>query len=290
MRDSDFLYKAAITRLNPSTRDMRKGQAPHRPSRLWGGEQDRRAESLPVSAEKLAKPGGRRRSPRLARVVEVEIAGRGADGKVLVESTSTCEISRHGASLTARTPYPRSAPLAIRRSGGKPALARVVSVKSCSRPGLQQLGVGFVEDESYWEHEFPSDWQDNDGPAVEGEKPAEEPAAAHQRVHELDESLERVVRKGETLRAQARRCSGSLPNRWKPRSGKAPARWHSNWTCWRPERTSHERSLLNRRGPQRKPSAPRRNALAPLGPAGGRDGGGAPELVPAIRGYHSGGP
>ena len=137
----------------------------------------RRAESLPVSAEKRVKPNGRRRSPRLARVVEVEISGRGADGKVLVESTSTCDISRHGASLTARTPFPRSAPLAIRRSGGKPALARVVSVKSCSQPGLQQLGVGFVEDESYWEHEFPSDWQDNDGPAVEDEKPAEEPTA-----------------------------------------------------------------------------------------------------------------
>ncbi len=203
MRDSDFLYKAAITRLNRSTRDMREGPAPYRRSRLWGDEPDRRAESLPVSAEKLTKPGGRRRSPRLVRVVEVEIAGRGAAGKVLVESTSTRNISRHGASLTARTPFPRSAPLAIRRSGGKPALARVVSVKSCSRPGLQQLGVGFVEDESYWEHEFPPDWQDNDGPAVEDEKPAEEPAAAHQRVHALDESLERVLRKGETLRAQA---------------------------------------------------------------------------------------
>ena len=149
------------------------------------------------------KPNGhRRRSPRLARVVEVEIAGRGADGKVLVESASTCDISRHGASLTARTPFPRSAPLAIRRSGGKPALARVVSVKSCSQPGLQQLGVGFVEEESYWEHEFPPDWQDKDGPAVEDKKPAEEPAAAHQRIHALDESLERVLRKGETLRAQ----------------------------------------------------------------------------------------
>ena len=94
--------------------------------------------------------GHRRRSPRPARVVEVEIAGRGADGKVLVESTSTCDISQHGASFTARTPFPRSAPLAIRRAGGKPALARVVSVKSCSQPGLQQLGVGFVEDENYW--------------------------------------------------------------------------------------------------------------------------------------------
>ena len=152
----------------------------------------------------IRKPNGhRRRSPRLPRVVEVEIAGRGADGKVLVESTSTCDISRHGARLTARTPFPRSAPLAIRRSGGKPALARVVSVTSCSEPGLQQLGVGFVEDESYWEHEFPPDWRDKDGPAVEDEKPAEEPATAHQRVHALDESLERVLQKGETIRAQA---------------------------------------------------------------------------------------
>ena len=169
-----------------------------------------------MAAPDIRKTNGhRRRSPRLARVVEVEIAGRGADGKVLVESTSTCDISRHGASLTARTPFPRSAPLAIRRSGGKPALARVVSVKSCSQPGLQQLGVGFVEEETYWEHEFPPDWQDKDGPAVhdekpagkptapQGEKPAEEPAAAHQRVHALDESLERVLLKGETLRAQA---------------------------------------------------------------------------------------
>ena len=157
-----------------------------------------------MGATDIRKPNGhRRRSPRVARVVEVEITGRGADGKVLVESTSTCDISRHGASLTARTPFPRSAPLAIRRAGGKPALARVVSVKSCSQPGVQQLGVGFVEEESYWEHEFPPDWQDKDGPAVEDEKPAEEPAAAHQRIHALDESLERVLRKGETLRTQA---------------------------------------------------------------------------------------
>ena len=157
-----------------------------------------------MGATDIRKPNGhRRRSPRLARVVEVEIAGRGADGKVLVESTSTCDISRHGASLTARSPFPRSAPLAIRRSGGKPALARVVSVKSCSQPGLRQLGVGFVEEESYWEHEFPPDWQDKDGPAGEDGKPAEEPAAVHQRIHALDESLERVLRKGETLRAQA---------------------------------------------------------------------------------------
>ena len=164
MRDPD-------TRLNGSTQDMREGPA------SWRGEPSRRAESLPVSAEKLVKPHGRRRSPRLARVVAVEISGRGADGKVLVESTSTCNISRHGASLTARTPLPRSASLAILRSGGKTALARVVSVKPGPQPNLQQLGVGFVEEESYWEHEFPPDWQDNDGPAVEDEKPAEEPTA-----------------------------------------------------------------------------------------------------------------
>ncbi len=143
MRSLDFLSQAAITRLNRYTRDMREGPAPLR------GEPSRRAESLPVSAEKLVKPHGRRRSPRLARVVAVEISGRGADGKVLVESTSTCNISRHGASLTARTPFPRSASLAIHRSGGKTALARVVSVKPGPQPSLQQLGVGFVEEESY---------------------------------------------------------------------------------------------------------------------------------------------
>ena len=147
--------------------------------------------------------GRRRRSPRLARVVEVEIAGRGADGKVLVESTSTREISRHGASLTARTPFSCGVPLAIRRTGGKPALALVVSARPGPQPGLLQLGVRFVEEESYWEYEFPPDWQDQDGPAAQDEKPAKELAAAHPRIHALDESLEAVLLKGETLRAQA---------------------------------------------------------------------------------------
>ncbi len=74
MPDPNFPYKAAITRLDPSTRDVREGLAPYRPSRLWRDAPDRGVESLPVSAEKLAKFNGRPRSPRLARVVEVEIS------------------------------------------------------------------------------------------------------------------------------------------------------------------------------------------------------------------------
>ena len=148
-------------------------------------------------------PGRRRRSPRLAHAVAVEIAGRGDDGKVLVESTSTREISRHGASLAARTPFPRGAPLAVRRSGGKPALARVVTVRPSPEPGLLELGVEFVEEEGYWEYEFPPEWQDQDPPAVRDEKLAEKSPEANQRIHSLDESLEAVLRKGETLRTQA---------------------------------------------------------------------------------------
>ncbi len=165
-----------------------------------------------MSANESRKHNGRRRrSVRLAQAVTVEIAGRKPDGKVFVEETRTCEISRQGASLMTRNSFSLGSPMAIRRPGAQPARAHVVSVKPGPEPGLLQVGVEFVGSEAYWDCEFPRDWQDSYQPAArdggpgdaEAEPAAEKLAAARRRISALDESLEGAVRKAETVRAQA---------------------------------------------------------------------------------------
>lgn len=156
-------------------------------------------------------PNGRqRRSARLTQAVAIEIAGKGADGTVFVESTRTCEISRYGASLTTRSPFPIGSPMAIRRTGGKPIRARVVSATPSPEPGLHKVGVEFVTEESYWDCEFPREWQDSYAPVAA----EEQPAAARERLGALDAALEAVVRKAETVRAQAEtmlvECAGQI--------------------------------------------------------------------------------
>ena len=55
-----------------------------------------------MSTKEATLHDGRRRSARLAQAVAIEIAGKGPDGKIFVESTTTREISQNGASLLTR--------------------------------------------------------------------------------------------------------------------------------------------------------------------------------------------
>lgn len=146
-----------------------------------------------------------RRSPRLAKSVAVQIAGKDADGKVFVESTSTENLSHYGACVLTRSVFSIGAPIAIRRQGAKPARARVVSVKPGPQTGISRVGVEFVGDEGYWECEFPASWNEpvSTAPQTLSEPDLQKLEVVAQRIRALDASLESVARKAETIRAQA---------------------------------------------------------------------------------------
>jgi hypothetical protein len=166
--------------------------------------------------------GRQRRSPRLAHFVTVQIAGKGPDGKVFLETTRTEDLSQHGACLLAVNDFAIGAPLALRREGAvKPARARVVSIKPGPEPGIRRLGIEFVGGEGYWDIEFPESeiggprseppaaeaGPESAAPAPDAEGtpalPEEKLARMAQRIRALDAALEAVSRKSETVRAQA---------------------------------------------------------------------------------------
>lgn len=137
-----------------------------------------------------------RRSPRLAKSEEVKLAAKNADGELVVETTRTLDISKHGAALNSRYAFPHGAAIALRRSRGKPMRGRVVSCR-LGPDDTFALGIEFVEGEGNWELEFPKEWQDSYRP-----EPAPKPAtsAAPQPGHD---ALEALVSKAEALRVQA---------------------------------------------------------------------------------------
>lgn len=152
----------------------------------------------------------------MAQAVPVEVAGRSPDGQVFVEKTETRDLSRHGGCISTRHVFAVGAPIAIRREGSKAAKARVISAAPGPQPGLLRLGVEFVGEESYWDCEFPREWSDATAEPAASADAGEAPprvgpglasessgAAARQRLSEADSSLEAVVRKAETVRAQA---------------------------------------------------------------------------------------
>src|SRR5882724_754163 len=103
----------------------------------------------------------KRRSPRLPKALEVRVAGRSETGEVIVETTETVDISKHGAAVKTRNRFSVGSPIAVRRPGAKPMRARVVSAKvTDAEAGLLQLGVEFIGDEAAWDLEFPKDWED----------------------------------------------------------------------------------------------------------------------------------
>ncbi len=141
----------------------------------------------------------KRRSPRLAKAVDVKIAGKGADGSVLVEDTRTRDVSKYGASISTRRNFAVGSPIAIRRPGSEPMRAHVVSVKPDEEAGSLLLGIEFIGDDGHWGLDFPRDWKDffqRNGQEYETE-PEEKPAFAE------DRALESLVRKAEALRNQA---------------------------------------------------------------------------------------
>jgi hypothetical protein len=149
----------------------------------------------------------KRRSPRLAKSVEVRLAGRGSAGEVIVEDALTADISKHGASVACRNRFPLGSPIAIRRPNGKPMRARVVSVKPGAADGKYNVGVEFVGDEGAWDLEFPKDWTDyfsRPEDAAEEAVPAVA-VSAEQRaaMGQEDRALEGILRKAQALRASA---------------------------------------------------------------------------------------
>src|SRR5258706_14008742 len=93
----------------------------------------------------------KRRSPRLAKAVDVRVAGRGDTGEVIVESTATLDISKHGACVVTRNRFPLGSPIAVRRPGGKPMRARVVSLKQGPSEGTLLTAVEFVGEDAAWD-------------------------------------------------------------------------------------------------------------------------------------------
>ena len=144
----------------------------------------------------------KRRSPRLPKSVEVRLAGRGASGEVIVESTETLDISKHGACVVTRNAFPLGSPIAIHRPGGKPMRARVVSSKAVGNDGILNIGVEFVGDDGNWDLEFPKDWDDY---FVDPKKETAQALSNGDRpkLRTEDGALEGVLRKAESLRAQA---------------------------------------------------------------------------------------
>lgn len=137
-----------------------------------------------------------RRSPRLAKSEEVKLAAKNADGSLVVETTRTVDISKHGAALSSQYSFPLGAAIALRRSHGKPMRGRVVSCRP-GADGRHALGIEFVEGEGDWELEFPKDWQDSYRPES---APAMAAAPTLQPGHD---ALEALVTKAEALRVQA---------------------------------------------------------------------------------------
>jgi hypothetical protein len=149
----------------------------------------------------------KRRSPRLAKAVEVRVAGRGESGEVIVEDAETSDISKHGACIVSRSRFPVGSPIAIRRPGGKPMRARVVSIKPGVSEGLLNVGVEFVGEEAAWDLEFPKDWTDYFN------RPEDSPISAatdeQRRTITLeDRALEGILRKAQALRASAETMLG----------------------------------------------------------------------------------
>jgi hypothetical protein len=142
----------------------------------------------------------KRRSPRLAKAVEVRLAGRGLSGEVIVEDVQTADISKHGACIASHNRFPLGSPIAIRRPNGKPMRARVVSVKSGDADGSFHVGVEFVGEEAAWDLEFPKDWTDYFNRPEEAAAPTSAERAA---MSQEDRVLEGILRKSQALRAQA---------------------------------------------------------------------------------------
>jgi len=140
----------------------------------------------------------KRRSPRLPKAVEVKLAGRGESGEVIVESTETIDISKHGACVITRNRFPLGSPIAVRRPNAAPMRARVVSAKPGEEAGTTYLGVEFVGDDGNWDLEFPKDWNDY----FRRDAAAEDPEARG-KLRLEEGALESVLRKAEKLRNQA---------------------------------------------------------------------------------------
>lgn len=139
-----------------------------------------------------------RRSPRLEKSIAVQIAGKGTDGNTFVEAATTQEISKHGASLLTRFPFAVGAPVALRRPGAKAVRARVVFQQPAPQPGFHKIGVEFVGEDDYWDFPFPPGWQDPSQAAAP-------PAPSQAEVRAVEKSTEAVLRKAESVRAQAER-------------------------------------------------------------------------------------
>ena len=179
------------------------------------------SSTIPDSGESGRR---KRRSPRLAKAVEVRLAGRGSSGEVIVEDALTADISKHGASIASRNQFPMGSPIAIRRPNGKPMRARVVSVKpgpgesggglrldgagesggglrlDGAADGAYVVGVEFVGEEAAWDLEFPKDWTDYFSRPEEAPAPAGEERRA---MDQEDRALEGILRKARALRASA---------------------------------------------------------------------------------------
>ncbi len=143
----------------------------------------------------------KRRSPRLAKAVEVRVAGRGVSGEVIVEDAQTADLSKHGASIASRNRFPLGSPIAIRRPNGKPMRARVISLKPGASEESFHVGVEFVGEEAAWDLEFPKDW--NDYFTHPEEAAANAAAAARRATDQEDRALEGILRKAQALRTSA---------------------------------------------------------------------------------------
>lgn len=160
--------------------------------------------------------GRRRRSPRVPKTLRVDIAGRGADGKVFVESTETVNISRFGVALVTRRPFTAGSQIAVRRESARPVPGQVVSVFPGPEPGLLVLGIHFVTGENYWSEQFADSWHEMAEPdardlaATSVELTPRQASAKAVRAHlaALDEALEGVARKADAVRLQSENVLG----------------------------------------------------------------------------------
>src|SRR5579871_5835583 len=159
-------------------------------------------DSMSTASDSHDSGRRKRRSPRLAKAVEVRLAGRGASGDVIVEDALTADISKHGACIGSRNRFPLGSPIAIRRPNGKPMRARVVSVKTGSPDGTFLTGVEFVGEEAAWDLEFPVEWTDYFNRPEETAAPASS-GPSRQAAGAEDRALEGMLRKAQALRASA---------------------------------------------------------------------------------------
>ncbi len=88
------------------------------------------------------------------------------------ESVETVIVSKHGAMIRAKSDFQVGDTLDIRvRNGDRSARARVVWTSSQVMSGGVELGFEILEEEGFWEMNFPPDrWSEKSRPGVGGVK------------------------------------------------------------------------------------------------------------------------